>query len=392
MNNAITNKILAARTSLLWDHPFFGALAVQLQTVDAAGDPRIDTMATDGKHLFYDEGFVEKLTKDELIFVLAHEVLHNAFEHHIRRQSREPGLWNKAADYAINGELTETKVGKMPKGGLLDARFTGMGAEEIYRILDDEKESGGGGGQGAAGGQDPGGCGGVIDACPGHDEAAIAEARAEMQTKVRQAAAIAKGIQAGKLPAGVKRLIDELTRAKVDWRALLRRFIDDSRAKDYSWARPNRRYLQHGFVLPGLVSDGVSHLVVAVDTSGSIDGPALSAFAAEINGAFGDGAVDKITVIYADTDVHRVEEYEAGDMLNLQAAGGGGTAFSKTFSWIAEHCQDASAIAYFTDLEVYDFGDEPGAPVIWAVYGPSTRFEEVSSRTPFGESVYIKAA
>jgi predicted metal-dependent peptidase len=397
----IENKILAARTSLLWDHPFFGALAVQLLTVDATDDPRITTMATDGKHLFYDAGFVEKLTKDELIFVLAHEVLHNAFEHHIRRQARDPDRWNRAADYCINGELTETKVGTMPKDGLLDARFTGMGAEEVYRILEDEEPKGGGGGNqrgggqgGAANGQgsDPGGCGGVIDACAAHDEAAIAEARAEMQTKVRQAAAIAKGIQAGNLPAGVKRLIDELTRAKVDWRALLRRFIDDSRTKDYSWARPNRRFLQHGFILPGLISDGVSHLVVAVDTSGSIDDKALSAFAAEINGAFGDGMVDKITVIYADTKVHRVEEYEAGDMLDLRPEGGGGTAFSDVFRYIAENCHDASAIAFFTDLYVVDFGEEPAAPVIWAVYGQSNQFDELASKTPFGESVFINAA
>ncbi|HMM73762.1 MAG TPA: VWA-like domain-containing protein [Rhodocyclaceae bacterium] len=390
----ITNKILAARTSLLWDHPFFGALAVQLLTVDATDDPRITTMATDSKHLFYDAGFVDKLTKDELIFVLAHEVLHNAFEHHIRRQARDPGRWNRAADYCINGELTETKVGTMPKGGLLDARFTGMGAEEVYRILEDEEPKGGGGGNqgGAPQGSDPGGCGGVIDACSPHDEAAIAEASAEMQAKVRQAAALAAGKAAGNLPAGVKRLIVQLTRAKVDWRALLRRFIDESRTKDYSWARPNRRFLQHGFILPGLISDGVSHLVVAVDTSGSIDDKALSAFAAEINGAFGDGMVDKITVIYTDTQVHRVEEYEAGDMLDLQPAGGGGTAFSNAFEWIAENCPDASAIAFFTDLEVHDFGDEPAAPVIWAVYGQSNQFEQLASKTPFGESVFINAA
>ena len=170
----IENKILAARTSLLWDHPFFGALAVQLDTVDATDHPAINTMATDGKKLYFHGPFVEELTKDELIFVLAHEVMHNAFEHHTRRQSRDHKLFNIACDYAINGELVETKVGKMPKAGLLDARFTGMGAEEIYRILDEERQQNGGkSGGGDDGSSDPGGCGEVLDGCAQHDEAAI---------------------------------------------------------------------------------------------------------------------------------------------------------------------------------------------------------------------------
>lgn len=376
-------KILKARTTLLWDHPFFGALAVQLAVVEKP-DLSPPTMATDGRHLFYHPEFVKKLSMPEMVFVMAHEVLHNAFEHHIRRQSRDPLLWNVACDYAINGELVEAKL-TMPKMGLLDPQFTGMSAEAIYRLIEEDlppalKGRGGG---------DPGGCGTVIDGCAQHDESAVADLRAQVQMQVRQAAAIAKGLAAGKLPAGIERLIERLTKPVVDWRTVLRRFIDESLARDYSWMRPNRRFLDSGFVLPGMVADGIGHLVVAIDTSGSIDEKALIAFASEVNGAFSECAIDKVTVIYADAEVHRTEEYLSGDVLDFRPAGGGGTAFAGTFDWIAKNAGDASAIIYFTDLEVWDFGNEPDAPVLWAVYGHPPSFKELAARTPFGEAISI---
>lgn len=388
----VTDQILAARTALLWDQPFFGTLAVQLLTVDATDHPDINTMATDGKHLFYHGPFVAKLTKQELIFVLAHEVMHNALEHHIRRGSRDPELWNIACDFAINGELVETKLGKMPECGLIDARFTGLGAEEIYRILQQEMQKNG---KAEAGGvtfipgslNNPGGFGDVLDGCPQHDEAAIAEARAENQTRIRQAAAIAKAANAGSIPAGLKRIIEELLMPKVDWRAVLRRFVDESITRDFTWSKPCRRMLSLGYVTPGMIGDGVPHIVIAVDTSGSIDNEILSAFAAEIRGAFEEGAVDRLTVIYADAKVAHVEEFEQGDELVLNAAGGGGTAFSDTFKRIRRDYPDARATIYLTDMFVSDFGEEPSMPVLWGVYGRTQDFGSLAP--PFGECINI---
>lgn len=197
----------------------------------------------------------------------------------------------------------------------------------------------------------------------------------------------AKAAQAGKLPAGVQRIIDELLMPKVDWRAVLRRFIDESSTRDFSWAKPNRRLLPLGLVTPGTIADGVSHIVIAVDTSGSIDDEILRDFAAEINGAFGEGAVDRLTVIYADAAVNHVEEFETGDELVLHPKGGGGTAFSDTFRLINAEYPDAKATIYLTDLYVGDFGDEPPHPVLWGVYGRNRDFGSLS--VPFGECINI---
>lgn len=380
-------KILAARTSLMWDHPFFGSLAVQLVIVE---DDSYPTIATDGTHLYWNRKFVDGLKKPELIFVLAHEVLHNALDHHLRKGRRDHDKWNRACDYAINGDLVECGL-KMPKGGLLDKNYTGRGAEEIYALLPDATNQGGAGGKGKS---DPGGCGAVLPAAPAHDAEKLAQASADMKVKVRQAAAIAakaaNGI--GNLPGSMRKLIEKLLEPVVDWRAVLRRFVDDSQTMDYTFLKPNRRHLGSGFILPGLRTDGLTHLAVAVDSSGSTyTTTVLQRFASEIAGAFGDGSIDKITVIYADTAVARVDEFERGDEIVFNIEGGGGTAFSDTFRWIANNAPDASAIIYFTDLEVWDFGEQPVAPLMWAVYGDSRRFKELSGKAPFGEAISLAA-
>lgn len=259
----------------------------------------------------------------------------------------------------------------------------------IYRILDDERDKSGGAPGGA--GNDPGGCGQVLPAAGDGDEGGLEEARVRTEIQVRQAVGIAKATNAGSLPAEIQRLVDKILLPKVDWRAVLRRFIDESLSRDYAWSRPNKRLLPHGLILPSLISDGLNHLVIAVDTSGSIDAKTLDAFAAEINGAFGDGNIDHLTVIYADAAVKRVETYEVGDELTLRPAGGGGTAFSSTFQWIAQNVDTASAIIYLTDLQVSDFGEEPAAPVLWAVWGDRRTFPQLADRAPFGEPIHIAA-
>lgn len=393
-------KLASVRTALLMDHPFFGSLALYMSLIE---DNSIPTMATDGNVIIWNRKFVDSLTRDELTFVFVHELMHCCLGHHFRIQGRDPKKWNIAADYAINGELVVCNIGKMPKGGLIDDDFTGRPAEEIYALLPDDQQqpqqqggsaNGGNSSQPQSGedpGDDPGACGGVMPAANPTDERAMAEAEAEMQVRMKQAAAIAKRAQAGDMPASMARLIDQLLTPVVDWRAVLRRFIDESATKDYSWSRLNRRFLSAGLILPSLIADGLNHLVVAVDTSGSINGEVLQRFASEINGAFGDGTIDKITVIYADAAVQRVDVFERGDVIAMTPEGGGGTRFSPAFDWINRNAGDVSAIIYFTDLECRDFGPAPAAPTLWAVYGDSRRYSDLTERVPFGECLSVAA-
>lgn len=383
---AVTHKMLVGKTALMWDHCFFATMFLQLDVQDMTGmGLPYKTMATDGKRLLVDPDFVESLTNDELIFALCHEVMHVANKTNIRRQHRNPKRWNRATDYVINADLIEMKVGKMRADWLHDPRFAGMSAEEVYRILEEEDPEGS-----AAGDGDPGGCGAVMDACDPSDQNAVAEAEAVIDMHIKQAAAIAK--KAGTLSAAMKKLLDRLTAPKVDWRAMLRRYIDACNVSDYSWQRPNRRFLHQNLILPGTVEDGVSLLTVLFDTSGSVfDAKILTAFASEINGAFGDGCVKRINVVYIDTQVKRVEEFEAGDDLDMKPEGGGGTVFGPGFDWIEENAADSAAVLVFTDMYIFDLTTikDPGCPVLWCIHGDSRSYDGLAAQAPFGECVYL---
>lgn len=420
--NAAT-MIVRARSALVTGNPFFGVLALHL---DVSERPDItDTMATDGAALYYAAPFVESLTEAELLGVIAHEVLHCAYGHHVRLGARDPRRWNEAADYAINRDLRDAGF-KLPDRHLYDPAFDGMGAEEIYSARGKQSskpasqsgnpgqaqsasQSGNGtqsgqggaptsgsvgtkGGPGGANGQPAGapsasqagvhGIGGVL---PAVDAAKEAD---RWQVLARQAINVARA-QAGHLPGYLAGLVAALAAPAVDFRALLAEFIDSRMAFDFSFMRPNRRFAHLGIIIPGAISDGLSHVVFAVDTSGSMTQATLDAAISEIAGAMESGKFAKLTVLQADTRVCSVAEYVSGDDIEAKLCGGGGTDFRDTFRWIEANAPDASAIVYLTDLKVDHFGIEPTAPVLWAVYGDSREFDRLASRVPFGRPVYI---
>jgi predicted metal-dependent peptidase len=237
---------------------------------------------------------------------------------------------------------------------------------------------------------DPGGCGGILDAAPAHDPVGRAEAERDWQTRLRQAAAIAR-TQAGSMPGYLKRMLEELNNPAVDWRVELRRFTDLSSHKDYTWDRPSRRHLWRGLILPGLRPDRPAHVVIVQDTSGSVyDGRPQELFRSEMQAILDDGACDRITVVMADTRVAaEPETFEAGDTIRLNVAGGGGTDFREPLEWVAENCPDAAAIVFLTDMETSDWGDEPACPLLWAVVGPQERARQAAAAAPFGEVLFI---
>jgi predicted metal-dependent peptidase len=208
----------------------------------------------------------------------------------------------------------------------------------------------------------------------------------------RQAVAAATRANAGTVPGHLQRLVADLNRPRVDWRDVLRRFVSESMVRDYSWSRPNRRFLGSPFVLPGLRSDSLNRIVLILDTSGSVFSvlDLLRQILAEATALIEDGAADRLTVLHVDTAVRRVDEFERGDVFtSTDPVGGGGTDFAPAFAWIDEHAADAAAVIYFTDLECWSYGREPAAPVLWAAYGRPEAVEYHGARVPFGEIVRV---
>jgi predicted metal-dependent peptidase len=238
---------------------------------------------------------------------------------------------------------------------------------------------------------DPNGCGEILDAAPEANAGSLAEQEAEWDVRVRQAVNVAAKT-AGSVPGFLAPIVEQNKEATHDWRQELRGFIDPSQGKDYSWSRPNRRFLSAGLILPGLVPGRINHLAWIVDTSSSIDLDALDRARAEAQAALDDGAVDKITVVYCDAAVHLVDAFLPGDLIEFKPIGRGGTKFAPAFAWLKENEPDISGAVYVTDLDVYsgDFGDQPLFPVLWAVQGDPREFRQRMANAPFGECIEIE--
>jgi len=374
-----TTIIARAKTQLMLRHPFFGALAMGLQFKEAD----IPTMATDGKSIQYSVSFVEAQGPELITGVIAHEVMHVAFKHMLRRGEYNHEVWNMACDYAIN--LIVTDAGrKLPEEGLLDEQYRDMSAEAIYARLLEEGAEAPSNGWNFGGVNQASGSGDSTDSDQsgqGLTEADVQAISAQVDVQVANALSIAEAI--GSVPAGIDELISELGKPSIDWRDKLRTFVGGDQPDDYTFARCNRKWIQHGIYMPSVQHFGVGHLAVVVDTSRSLNNDILSVFLGELNALSEDMSPESVTVIGCDASVQSVTEYEAGDIIeSLDATGRGGTRVTPAFQYIDEHIPHVDQVIYLTDLYVNDFPDEPEYPVLWCSVGKQT--------APWGEVVRVQ--
>ena len=361
-------RLAKAKTALVLEHPFVGTIALNMPFILTREVP---TAATNGKYVKFNPDFIAPLTDEELKFLVAHECFHPMLEHNYRRGERQGRRWNMAGDYVINKLLTDEKIGRMPKQGLLNDQIYQAGggtSDGIYNILPEQDEDGGYGGNG-----DP------FDNCedaPG-SPAEKAQQQAEMKVKVAQAAQAAKMM--GQLSANMQRLVDEVLQPKVDWRDVLQRFLVKCKDDTRTFARFNRRFISQGLYLPSVTGEKMGEVCFAVDCSGSIDQHTINQFAAEIAKVKDDLCPERIHVLYFDSEVSHVESYGSDDTLDIKPHCGGGTDFAPVFAKIIELGIDPVAIVFLTDLCCSSFGDQPDAPVLWVSTDRGT--------APFGEVV-----
>ncbi|MDD5329490.1 MAG: VWA-like domain-containing protein [Sulfuricella sp.] len=402
-NPDVETKLAAARTRLILDKPFLGALALRLPMV--AADPKwCQTTATDARSFYYNPDYIAALSLEQTQFVLAHEALHCALSHFHRRQHRVRLRWDVACDFAVNPLLVRDGL-KPPPGALILDSFEGMTAEEIYPCIDDnntdqpmdrhiydgedvdptssgqqqgDEQREGGQGQQPRDGAEPGGAPentgqpqtdnprGAAQPQPltaGERESLAA------QWQQRLAGAAQQAQQAGKLGGLLARMVGELLQPKLPWRMLLARYMNQVARDDYSYMRPSRR--EGSMILPSLRS-AQADIVVALDTSGSISREELADFLAEIDALKGQLRA-RVTLHACDSALAeggpwRFEPWEEFK-LPAEFPGGGGTDFRPVFGWVeSEGCQP-DMLLYFTDAEGDFPATEPPYPVIWLVKG-----------------------
>jgi len=378
--------IARASTAIVLDHPFFASLLLQMPRIE---DPSVETACTNGVVIRYNPDFITSLKLTEVAGLLVHEVMHPALGHLERLPANVEG--NIAGDYAINNFLDNYNRSSgvplnrrldLPKGGLIDHKLDTLSAEEILKLLREDKLSVKVVKVPVRGAKDGGW--GEFEEQAESGEMSPEEMAGEWGRRVVRAATAAR-MQQGNLPGCIQKLVDGIVNPLVPWERLLERFFDNTAASDYSWSRPDRRFLLEDILIPEIHDTTLGEIVVAVDTSGSIFGnkSALNSFEAEINSIIGNCRPSKVILIYCDAKVTRVDEYGCGELVKIKANGGGGTDFRPVGEHINRHNITPRICIYLTDLE----GTFPKAPwdfpTIWCVY------DNEGKEAPFGDTVHI---
>lgn len=368
MNDPVVAAIVQARVYMLINHAFFGNLATRLELVDAT--KWCPTAATDGRRFYYNREFIKKLTRQELVFLVGHEILHCVYDHIGRRSSRDPQVWNMANDYIVNYTLVKQRIGDMIKGGLFSEKYSDdLTSEEVYEILKqnsvqiqmtiDMHLEGGGDGDGddegdGNGEQDGNGKKTVTVSVTGEDgPPKLTEADLnEIRNEVRAAVIGAAQQSAGNVPAGIMRLIKDITEPKMDWRELLEMQIKSSIRDDYTFRRLSRRTWSTGCILPGQADSETIDIEVFIDVSGSISDEMVKDFLGEVKGIMEMFPEFRLGVATFDTRVYNYKVFtqeNADEIMEYQIKGGGGTAFEAVFEFLEENDITPNTMVMFTD-------------------------------------------
>jgi len=344
----IEQRIKQIKANLLLEQPYFGSVAM-LQKPKLNED--IQTFASTPEHFEYNDDYIECLDDEELSFLLTNSAMHQALGYTNRKEGRMDWLWIMAQDYAINSLLVNNGL-KLPDALLYDEKFDTLSAEAIYKILEDEIDE------------------------DKHTPKEVENIRYEKMPEVNEydqdpvdtqdmnQQLLNKTKLQGDLPLGIEILVPNLDNATITWEDELYTIIENSVKFDYSLFPPNKRYISQDMALPSL-SGTRTKLVIAIDSSGSIDGVLLGKFLSEVESIMNTFVDFEIDLLIADAKVHEHHVLYAGDELEYTIKGGGGTNFEETFRYIDENINHVTLFLYFTD----GFGkmpqDEPMYDVVW---------------------------
>ena len=393
VDRIVREKLITARVGLLLKASFFGNLATRLKLINA--DEWCGTAATDGRNFYYNSRFIQMLRPKEIEFLFGHEVLHCVYDHFGRRGDRDPQLFNIANDFCVNADLIKHHVGEKitTVPCLYDPKYDGMSSEEIYDILYEKAdkidigklldqmidEHLDGEGDSDSDGEDGKGKG---------RPKLTAEERQAIKDEIKEAmlAAAATVDGAGNLPAGVKRLIQELTEPQMNWRELLRMQLESTIKSDYTWMRASRKGWHMDAVMPGMKLDPMIDIAVALDASGSISETMLKDFLGEIQGIMESFPAYRIHVVTFDTEAYNPVQYDSenlDDICDYEIKGGGGTDFDCIFNYLKANEIEPKRLVVFTDGYPFgSWGDENYADTVWILHGTTT------IEPPWGQHAY----
>ncbi len=383
----------------LISEPMYVAYAAVMMVGDTRIEPdeaKCPTAYTDGFNTVYGEKYISGIPDEELRALVLHENLHKMYRHTVVWQHlwrRSPILANIAADFVVNGIIQESidqgaSFVKIGANWCYDKKYSNnMSVGEVFNELckkypqmanpqavfikgcglPDEMDEHG------------------WEEAQGWSKEEQQKMEAEIDTAIRQG-----NVLAGKVGGQAARDIGELMKVKIDPWQLLRRFLQDTcqGEGELTYARPNRRFLQHDMIMPTEICNTLPHIVFGIDTSGSIGGDDLTYLLSNVAHVFKTVDPERVDLLYWDTNVAGVETYERGETDKMVAstmpAGGGGTSPQCVSNYLAKERLKPTVLVMLTDGYVDQWPTDPGVPVIWLIYQ-----NESCSNPPYGNVAHI---
>lgn len=329
------------------------------------------TACTDGTSIEVNPNFFSSLTDSQREFLLAHEVMHILGFHATRLGNRDAKLFNIAADYVINTELQHLGFDVIDSG-FMDRKYLGWTAEQVYDDLLKHSQT-----------QELPSIGLDINYQSGDTEKTN-QIEQEISTIIIQVATESSmSYSNGSIPLSIQRHLDELTKPKVNWKVVLRKYLLNINKADYSWSKPNRRLLASNFYLPALHSRQVNKVSFAIDTSGSVSEKQFNKFLSEVAFVFNLIKPKELDIIQFDDSLQSHETVSnLRQFTTLKFKGWGGTcpqvaldAFNGTNSKVLFVITDG----YFN----VDILIKPKNPVVWVI------FDNPDFKVSFGSVIHV---
>ena len=367
-----------ARATIVLDHPFFASIMLKRPFVERLDIPTL--AVTDSGNIFYNPVFIAEQDTAQVVWAICHEVMHYASGHGLRRGPRDPRKWNTAGDMWINDTLNKAGVGRKIDGCMDVPGSADRTVEDIYAAFPPDDTGGGGGsgsgGSGQQGDDDP--IGNDMEPSDSTD-AEKAEIDGTRKLDVAEAAQVAK--MKGKLPGVLQKFAEATIDSKVPWYDILERFMTERVKNDYSWARPNRRYMPD-FYLPTV--DGVGamgEIAIQVDISGSVSREEIRHYNGHIKRIVEQCHPSKVHVIYTDTQVQKHDTYDKPEDVEISYHSGGGTDMRAGFDYINKQGIDAEVVVTLTDGYT-PWPKSTDIPAIWCISTPQLK-------APCGENIHF---
>ena len=358
-------KISKAKTQIVLQHPFWAVILLRRQLILGYNVPT--ACINRRSQITINPRWAKDFSVAQLQFLLCHEVGHEVFDHINRRGARNPGKWNRAGDAVINDLLKECKVGEFIEGGVDMPGSKDKTTDQVYNEMPDSDK-------------EPGGIGNDIDdsGSPMTSEE-IDTHSATLRVELAQAAQAAK--MAGKLPGVLEELVASILAVKTPWYSVLEKHMVSYISGDYSWARPNRRFIGSGAYLPSTGrKQSMGTVVVQIDVSGSISKTELDYYNGHLSRIIADCSPEKVHVIYTDTKVVNHIEFDQDEEVTLQFYSGGGTDMFSGIQWCEEQGIQPEVFVTMTDGYT-PWGTDPGFPTIWVISSDVV--------APYGETIHF---